>query len=127
MTWIQTFAAWTPLPALELLDAVEANLFDDLDEILETAGAEDVGSRHLQVSENHAHAWPGMEGPRYVARLETRAIVLRHPNPFPELVLFPRLLRLENRIRPRLGAVLGRLRYWRALLRLRRLSRRTRS
>lgn len=88
--WIRTFAAWAPaVPDDErsILAGYTAAA-GRLDEILEDEGAEALGPIDFRAVENRPiFDDPELDAPRLVLLAEVRAIILRHPNPFPELRL----------------------------------------
>lgn len=126
-SWTVTLAVWRTVPRAALVDEpvlewATKEVFDALDALVRFEFADELGSRHLQVADQHADFFTSGA----VAILaEVRAFVRRNPNPFPELELYPRLERLDRRLRPHVTRTRARataLR-WRARWRLERLLR----
>lgn len=87
--WIRTFGAWAPAAAdpRSILAGYSAAA-ERLELELELAGAEALEPIDFRVVERGVtFGDPELDGPPVALLAEVRAIVLRHPNPFPELRL----------------------------------------
>lgn len=114
-SWIRTLAVFRTLARAEAEDPRIRRWNVDvanaqLDAEVRREFAIELEPRELTLADDHAdfftRGW-------LVLLVEVRALVLRIPNPFPELVPFPRLLRLEralSRARARLRALASRIR-----------------
>lgn len=100
--WEQTLAAWsrcTHAAMLEgdgVLDHAKEHALVTLDRIVAENIAYPIGPVELMVADQHADLFTRRD---VVVLAEVRALILKHPNPFPELELFPRLERLRRRLR----------------------------
>lgn len=90
-TWIRRFAAWSPADPDDerSILAGYVTAAARLEAELELVGAEPLGPINFQASTNHAvFGDPDLDSPRLALLAEVKGIILRNPNPFPELVLF---------------------------------------
>lgn len=87
MKWIRRFAAWAPADVGDERSILTGYVTaaNRLDLVLTAEGAEALGPVTFEAAERVPWA---DEGPGLCLRAEVEAIILRHPNPFPEIRLF---------------------------------------
>lgn len=83
--WIRTFASWAPVDERDV-GAAQRDAVNGLLRQLSEAGAVPIAGR-IELSLGGARPYPPAPHAR-ILLAEARAIVLRHPNPFPRIRLF---------------------------------------
>ena len=99
--WVHLYATWQPWTRAALSDLPSGELggfaLESLRGVLEEAGAVPVGAAHVQFTEPGGDLFTRNVG--VVVLAEVVGLVLVHPDPMPVVVLFPRLWRVERRVR----------------------------